>query len=217
MLDHETTLPESLSDRLRLLLLLDACEAANIAPVPVMQFHALAFLANVLGPVWSVESYDGKILKRKGGPFYPELQRELDRLVGLGIVSIQDVRHEKEDGRWRLEGSFALNLPLTSGLAEAASFFVVERGVIVFLRRLAFATAMLKHPLEELVSFDATWSDQRTGTGDVIDFSEWRKANYSAFVADRFDESLPTGLKTGRGDKLQLYLSFLERRAYGTS
>lgn len=120
---EDTLVPPQLADRLRLVLLLDACEAADLTPVPVMRLHALAFLANVLAPIWSVESYDGKILKRRGGPFYPELQKQLDRLVGLGFVTIHGVRHINDDGRWRLDGSFAVNTNATAHIIEAARLF----------------------------------------------------------------------------------------------
>ena len=205
---------ESLSDRLRLVLLLDACEAADLTPVPIARLHALAFLANVLAPIWSVASFDGKILKRRGGPFYPELQRQLDRLVGLCLVEVSNVRHFEDDGQWRLDGSFSLNAPRSRQIIELASNFSEERDAIVFLRRLAFAASRLRTPLEELVLFDATWSDKRTGVGDVIDFSEWKAANYSAFAADTFGELGPEGPTIGRGDKLPLYMRYLERKAH---
>jgi hypothetical protein len=205
---------ESFSDRLRLILLLDACEAADLSPVPIARLHALAFLANVLAPIWSIASYDGKILKRRGGPFYPELQKQLDRLVGLYLVEISDVRHTEEDGQWRLEGSFGLNGSRSQKIIEFASNFADERNAIVFLRRLAFAASRLREPLEQLVLFDAIWSDQRTGVGDVIDFSEWKAANYSAFAAEVFGELGPSGPTIGRGDKLPLYMRYLERKAH---
>jgi hypothetical protein len=209
------SMSDALSDRLRLIQLLDACEAADIAPVPVMRLHALAFLANVLAPIWSVQSYDGKILKRRGGPFYPELQKQLDRLVGLGFVTVSGVKHVEEDGRWRLDGSFALNINTTECILEMAKIFASERGAIEFLRRLAFAASRLREPVENLVLFDATWSDRRTGIGDVIDFSEWKAANYSAFAAQTFERVAPAGPNVGRGDKLPLYMRFLERKAHG--
>jgi len=213
----ENTAPDQLTDRLRLVLLLDACEAANLTPIPVRRFHALAFLANVLAPIWSVGSYDGKILKRKGGPFYPELQKQLDRLVGLGFVAVSGVRHVNEEGQWRLEGSFGLNSSMTAEIVSTAKLFHSERASMEFLRRLAFAASRLKEPLENLVLFDVTWSDGRTGTGDVIDFSEWKAANYSAFAANTFDKVAPHGLSAGRGDKIQLYMRLLERKAHGWS
>ena len=206
---------ESLTDRLRLVLLLDACEAADLAPVPVMRLHALAFLANVLAPIWSVRSYDGKILKRRGGPFYPELQKQLDRLVGLGFVVVEHVKQVNDEGRWRLDGSFALNTSATKYIIERARAFSAERDATEFLRRLAFATCRLGQPIEKLVMFDATWAEQRTGVGDVIDFSEWKAANYSAFAAQMFQKVAPRGPSLGRGDKLPLYLRYLELKANG--
>jgi hypothetical protein len=200
-------------DRLRLLLLLDACEAADLTPIPVMRLHALAFLSNVLSPIWSVNSYDGKILKRRGGPFYPELQSQLDRLVGLGLVGVHDVRHIEEEGKWRIEAKFSVNPGMADTIIADAQIFVDERSVTEFFRRLAFAISRLRQPLEELVKFDATWSDPRTGAGDVIDFSEWRRANYSVFAARMFENLSAKGVKIGRGDKLNLYMRFMERKA----
>lgn len=201
------------SNSLRLILLLDACEAADLTPVPVARFHALAFLANVLAPVWSESSFDGKILKRRAGPFYPELQRELDRLVGLGLVTVHDVGHVKERGLWRLDGSFALEDRRAKGVINFADSFETERATKEFFRRLTFASARLKVPIEQLVVEDVTWADKRTGTGDVIDFSEWQAANYSASAAQYFDRVSPRGLRLSRGDRLQLYMHLLERRA----
>jgi hypothetical protein len=214
-MSDDAQISDSLTDRLRLILLLDACEAADMAPIPVMRLHALAFLANVLAPIWSVGSYDGKILKRRGGPFYPELQKQLDRLVGLGFVTVTGVRQVNEDNQWRLDGSFALRTDTTQHIIECAKIFAAERDAIEFLRRLAFAASRLRQPLENLVRFDATWSDQRTGIGDVIDFSEWKMANYSAFAAQMFERVAPHGPTVGRGDKLPLYMRFLELKAHG--
>ena len=98
---------------------------------------------------------------------------------------------------------------------EVARAFRAEREVMDFLRRLAFAASRLKEPLESLVQFDATWSDKRTGIGDVIDFSEWKNANYSAFAAHTFEQLGPLGPTIGRGDKLPLYMRFLERSLHG--
>lgn len=209
--------PQRFADRLRLILLLDACEAAALTPISVGNLHALAFLANVLSPIWSVDSYDGKILKREGGPYYPELQYELDRLVGLGFVSVHDIRHLNEEDRWRLEGSFGLNAGMAKELIDDASLFADERIIMSFLRRLAYAAARLTEPLRAIVKFDATWSDDRTGTGDVIDFAEWRAANYSAFAAKLFGKTAPLNLKVERGDQLQLYMRLLARRAHSAA
>jgi hypothetical protein len=206
------------SDRLRLILLLDACEAADLSPVPLARFHAIAFLANVLSPVWSVESYDGKILKRQGGPFYPALQYELDALIGIGVANIHNVRYLVEtDESCRLDGTLSLNIDRSRQLISVSTRFEEEREISSFLRRLAFAASRLHRPVEDLVAYDPTWADRRTGTGDVIDFAEWSRANYSAFAAESFDGCFPNRFKTGSGEKLQLFMRLLEQRANGTS
>lgn len=200
------------ADRLRLMLLLDACEAANLCPIPIARVHAIAFLANVLAPVWSRNSYDGKILKRRRGPFYPELQSELDRLVGLGFVVLSNVSYTEDDGEWMLAGSFALNDELAQPVLRLADAFSGERITREFFRRLTYAASRLSRSLEDVVEFDATWSDNRTGEGDVVDFAEWRRANYSAFAANFFEKLTTTGSQKTAGDKLQMYLRLLDRK-----
>lgn len=204
------------ADRLRLVMLLDACEAADLTPISLRRFHALAFLANVLAPVWSIESYDGKVLKRDGGPFYPLLQVQLDSLIGLGVVSIRDVHYVIEsDDSCRLDGRLCLNAQRSRFVTDVAQTFRSERALTSFLRRLTFAASRVGKPLEELVFFDPTWSDPRTGAGDVIDFAEWRWANYTAFTAESFDRLGTEGFRINQSEKLQLYMRLLERRSLG--
>jgi hypothetical protein len=217
MADSTSLGPGEYADRWRLILLLDACEAANLCPIPLARIHALAFLSNVLAPVWSTRSYDGKILKRRGGPFYPELQAQLDRLVGLGFVTISNLSHTEENGQWTLAGSFALNEDLTRPVLSLADVFTDEQITREFFRRLTYATSRLTRSLESVVEFDATWSDNRTGEGDVVDFAEWRRANYSAFTANFFEKLTTTGSQKTAGDKLQMYMLLLDRRREGSA
>src|ERR1700687_2575811 len=80
---------EELQRRIRLLVLLSAAERAGLVPLRILRLHSFAYLSNVLAPVWDMPALDGKVLKRHGGPFYPALQRDLDRLVGMGRVLIR--------------------------------------------------------------------------------------------------------------------------------
>src|SRR4051794_40231134 len=99
-----------LQRRIRLVVILDAAERAGLVPLPVMQLHAMAFFANVLSPVWQMPPLEGSLLKRRGGPYYPPLQRDLDRLVGTGVAVISELGQARDDqGHWRLEGSYRLN------------------------------------------------------------------------------------------------------------
>ena len=104
---------DALRRRARILLLLRGARNAGLYPISILALHAYAYFSNVLAPVWDMPTLDGKILKRKGGPFYPVLQTDLDRLVGMGMVQISDVAHVRDsEGKWRLEGQYALNMSL---------------------------------------------------------------------------------------------------------
>src|SRR2546422_4375809 len=70
----------SLRRHARLIALLHAAEGAGLVPLRITRLHSFAYLSNVLAPVWDMAALDGKILKRRGGPFYPNMQRDLDRL-----------------------------------------------------------------------------------------------------------------------------------------
>lgn len=214
--EHDPRWISSIARRLRLVQLLDAAEAAGLTPIKLLRLHAFAFLANLLSPVWELWPQDGKILKRRGGPFYPELQRDLDRLVGMGVASIENLDYKKdEQKRWRLEGSYALLYDRADPILEAAYKFEDEHEMHVFLRELAFALAALSEDeFDQAMVEDATYADPRAIAGQVIDFAEWRSANYTANAANYFDHVMPLNLKTSPGEKIHLYVRYLERRTH---
>ena len=93
----------SLVHQARLIELLWAAGEAGLTPLKLMHLHAFAYLANVLAPVWESPVLDGRVLKRRGGPYFPELQSELDHLLGKGVVLAKGLGHVEVDGVWRLE------------------------------------------------------------------------------------------------------------------
>ena len=145
--------------RVRLLMLLDGAKSAGIAPMRLRQLHTYAYLVNVLAPVWSTSSLDGSLLKRPDGPFYPALQYDLDRLIGLGLVDISDLGHVlDQDGRWRLDGRVDLNLTLARRTLDVVRSFPEERDVEVYIREIGFA----------VTSLTAFGARETIGTGSYI-------------------------------------------------
>ena len=201
----------------RLLILLDSAERAGMVPIAILPLHALAYLSNVLAPVWKLDMLDAKILKRRGGPFYPGLQGELDRLVGRGVVKISGVSHVcDEDGRWRLQGRFALNRELAGAALDriaSASWFAQESE---FVRELALAFAWLSEPeLASALTEDATYSDPMQSDRNVIDFGEWGAENQSAAAATLFRD-VGRGVSLTPGEQIHLYVKHLYRRAHAS-
>lgn len=202
--------------QVRLVMLLDAAEAAGLVPLKILRLHAFAYLSNVLAPVWDMPVLNGRVLKRRGGPFYPDLQQDLDRLVGQGVVTISDVGHvQDESRRWRLEGAYRLYRPFADPILAALEHYPDERRLGAFIAELGYAlSALSDEELDRAVSEDATYSDPMVMIDNVIDFADWRERNYSANAAEKFDRVIPGGYATP-GEKLHLYVRHLHRRING--
>ena len=214
-----------LNRRCRLLLLLDAAEKAGVAPLPSARFHALAYLADVLSPVWDLDPFDGKVYKSDGGPRYPDLQREIDALVVLGLVQVSDLSYEATaDAGARVVGHYALNFdsphlgPILDALGAGSPDTAVVPADVdahAYLRELASAMSTLPDDqIESATAVDATY-----GLGaqphDVVDFAEWVQdrwqANPTWRTAERFKDFLPAESKLLSGEKLYLYAAYLGR------
>ncbi|MCP4327173.1 MAG: hypothetical protein GY791_01890 [Alphaproteobacteria bacterium] len=203
----------SLRRRVRLVMLLSAAERTGLAPIGILRLHSFAYLSNVLSPVWNLPPLDGKILKRRGGPFYPELQNDLDRLVGMGVAVISGVGHVRDEaGRWRLEGSYNLNHEFAEPILSTLGLFKEESRLCAFILELGHAlTALSDDELDGAVSEDATYSDPLTSNDNVVDFEAKRSRNFSANAAEYFDQVMPVGIASP-GEKLHLYVRHLRRR-----
>src|ERR1700722_5033461 len=79
--------------KLRLIAILDACSLVGLSPTSIATVHTIAYLADALAPVWNLPILDGQVLKRRLHPFFPRLQRDLDLLVGQGVVHVARVRY----------------------------------------------------------------------------------------------------------------------------
>lgn len=213
----DETVAASIRRRVRLVVLLDASREAGIDPLPTLRLHLVAYLANVLSPVWDMPSVDGTVLKRRGGPFYPDLQADLDRLVGLGVVRVQNLRHERiDDDHYRLEGSFRLNQDLARPILAHLRSMPDEAEAAKFVRELVLALSVLSDDeIDRAITEDATYANPKIGLDNVIDFGEWMSANYSANAAERIGGLVKTGAVVGASEKVHLYVRHLRRRLQG--
>lgn len=205
---------DSVNRQARILLLLNGATNAGLCPISILALHGYAYLSNVLAPVWNMLPLDGKILKRKGGPFYPALQADLDRLVGIGMVQISDITHVQDpEGKWRLEGQYALHLPMAAPALRFLLSQPEEARIASFVQELAYALSMLSAvQLDQALIEDATYGDTHISANNVLDFGEWSDQNPSSDAANFFDSFMTGGVKTTPGEKLHLYVSHLRRR-----
>ena len=218
-----------LKRRNRVLLLLDAAERTAITPIFSRHLHAFAYLADVLSPVWNLPAFDGKILKVDGGPHYPDLQSELDRLVVLGLVEVTNLKYV---GRGvsgaRVEGDYALDFSSASldSLLAALGANGVSKALDPadcethrFLVELAGALATLDNDeIDIAATADVTYSTAGS-IDNVVDFAAWADdawaANPSWRTSERFKSFMPEGVNLTPGEKLYLYAEYLGRIAHG--
>jgi hypothetical protein len=205
-----------LRSHIRLIVLLDSAEKAGLTPLPILRLHIYAYLSNVLSPVWDMPAPEGKILKRRGSPFYPVLQNSLDLLVGMGVVNISGVSHVlDEEQRWRLEGAYQLNRQFADRILHRIMEFESEHRLLRYLQELAYALSALgDDDFTVATKEDATYSDPVIDVGNVVDFAEWQHVNYSANAARFFARILPSGTRTTSGEMLHLYVNHMYRRLH---
>lgn len=209
---------------MRLVLLLDASREAGLEPLPTLRLHSIAYLANVLSPVWDWGfrtgvslGRDGSVLKSVVGPFYPELQGDLDRLVGMGMVRVEELSYlELGSGRFRLDGKYSVNSDIAKPLLDYVYLRAPESRAARCIRELVLALSSLSdEELDRAVDEDATYGDPNVGLDNVVDFGEWVSTNYSVAAAMRAGELVDAGTRVGASEQVHLYIHHLRRRLQG--
>jgi hypothetical protein len=217
---------ETLGQRIRVIQLLEAAERAGITPMPARRLHAFAYLADVLSPVWNLQPFDGQVFKVKHGPHYPDLQREVDRLVIMGLVTVSGLRYVSRtksgpliDGEYSINFESAYLEPILSAIGTRGankSLDPRDSDIHAFLVELACAIATVPdEQIDSAASVDATYADERIGYSNVVDFGSWSSNNLSLAVTERFEKFLPGKATLSAGERLYLYASFLGRRING--
>lgn len=205
--------------RIRVMMLLDAVDYAVLAPISVQRFHTLAFLADVLSPIFHLVPMSGTILKRRSFPYFPDLQWEIDRLIGLDLVTTLDLAAVVEESKAFATFSLALQRARAAPVLDivySQNEFAVLRD---YFRELAGALSNIQDAdLDAVTKLDVTWDSGHAGT--VIDYAEWRAKNYSALGADKIEKLAVQQFGHGQARlspiaKINLYVNYLKRVAHG--
>ena len=133
----------------------------------------------------------GKVLKIGDGPYYPDIQREVDCLVALGLVNIQNFHYiERPDGGARIDGLYGLRFnseqlfPILNSLGTSSgedAFDPRDRRTHRFLVELAGALATLPDDEIDVAStVDATYANELIGDSNIVDFESSLKEGSSA-------------------------------------
>src|SRR5437773_1894874 len=87
--------------RVWVLFALDACDRTGLTPIAKQRFHRLGFLSNCLARLFAATPPSERVLNYKRGPYYPDVQWQVDRLVAMGCISPTDLLLEPDQfGPW---------------------------------------------------------------------------------------------------------------------
>ncbi|BBH15054.1 hypothetical protein [Chromobacterium haemolyticum] len=185
-----------------------AADRFGVAPLPNAQLHVLLYLANTLASYYSVDPIRGRVLKRGNFPFYPDIQREIDRLAFCGVLSIDKVDYGSrgnisarysmgmfgEDYLEKLKNS-SNEMLLVSRLFEELIGACVDRFLSVQVA---------------IGPIDANYGANEVLEGEVVDFSEWKNENKNRIVADYILSRIAEIRPDARRDGVQLYCGYLD-------
>ncbi|HEV2598453.1 hypothetical protein [Sphingopyxis sp.] len=207
--------------RVRLVQLLIAAENAALAPISIDKLHAFAFLADVLSPVWGLRPFEDRIGRTGRPPYYPDLQAQLDLLVGMGLVEPSELAYRIEgDGEQRIArffASYALRIGseyltnIEAGLANDPQSTKEQ----IFLDALAEALASLPDDeIAKAASMDLVYQRSGPDTEDYVDLDRRAGPSRTAQAIASFDQAFP-GTKLSPARRLYMYANYLGRRAHG--
>lgn len=202
---------------IRVLALLDALADASIFEAPLRVVHELAYLSNVLAPVFELTPFSASLLKRQGGPYYPELQETIDMLVGRGMVLASGIRYEPvpEEKRYRLHANYRINRKLAEPVLVAYREVFGDTGEPFFIGELCAAYSMLAdQELGRAFRFDARYADEDVDNNEVIDFGQWVNA-----VSANFSRNAAMSFRPGEplqpAERIFMYIQHVQRKAGG--
>lgn len=204
--------------RARVLQIMAALERAGATPISNRDLHSVAYLANVLSPIWDVEPLETSVLKDREGPRSSAFEHEIDLCIGQGLLLVDALRPDPENPV-RLDATYRLNARAARPVLAAITLLPDEQSVEHFLNELAFAFVEIKPGLRDDAALqDASWSNPAVAEGRIVDFGEHSQraaVNPSYNAAQAFQRFAPEGIKLDRAEKLLMYVRLLKRRAHG--
>jgi hypothetical protein len=209
----------SIQRRVRLLTLLRAAADVGLDPLSVDTLHALAYLTDALAPVWHLPPLDPAVLKRASRPFFPVLQRDLDALVGQGLVEVVRFGYVSPDegSSWRLSAEFRL-VPHTAGpVLSVVDAFDEQVTKAVFVREVVYAASGLgRDGVDSIGILDAAYSDPLVDVGGVLDMGGREGLpNASAAAARGFAFAAGPDRHLSEPELIHLYVRHLYARMLG--
>jgi len=192
------------------LFILDNSMRMGLIPLSKIRFHRITYFCNCLSGLFQVLPLDTTVVKYVRGPYYPEMQWHLDRLVGAGLATIKDLRYPMDphgtwmDANYQITKSGAL---AAEALRKVDDFYSINK----FISDIIYSySAQEEKFLDSLAIFDSTYGNAQKEEGIVIDFSEAIE-NLSVREADSFEKFAQNPNTLSPQDRTFLYMGYLQQ------
>jgi hypothetical protein len=176
--------------------------------------HVITYLSEVLAPVWELEPLDGKVLKLSTAPYYPTLQQDIDRLIGMGLIRVDDLKPGRtEDGTPILLPRVSLEVGRTGTLLKVLRDLPGEAAALDFLWEVVQAFSRLSDAqVPASMNEDATYGSPGVDTGQVIDLGEWLEAEETATSHVTHQIRKLAGDVTNPAEVIDMYINHIAYR-----
>lgn len=181
----------------------------GLAPVSTAQLHVILYLANTLADLYGVTRVRGRVLKRGAYPFFPDVQREVDRMAFAGVLTIEHVE-------FGVKGHLAAHYALGERGAQISQAIVIHsleaQRTAQLLRELVCACfGRFLYERADIGAIDANYGDALVLDGEVVDFSEWSSDNKNMGLARLLIEKLSALRPDAQRDGVRLYCDYLDK------
>ncbi len=203
--------------------ILDAAARAGLTPIEHTLIHRAAFLSNALAPVYRVDVEHGLVTRWKRGPFFPELQWDLDRLAAMGLASFDRIRHARDSRGWWFDVRYRLGPSAADFVTASLAIPGFERVHRFHCELLAAIASLPESSRTDAALSDANYSNTVDAAVDedetVIDFGQWTERNFTERTAKALDSGFRGLPDLEPRARVHLYLRYLaghasrERRA----
>lgn len=180
------------------------------APVATSQLHVILYLANTLADLFDVTRVRGRVLKRGEYPFFPDVQREIDRLAFAGVLAIE---HVDFGAKGQMEAHYGLG-PDGAAICRAMLIHSPEaQRTARLLRELVSACfGRFLNKRVDIGAVDANYGNATVAPGQVVDFSEWSIGNnknmeLAHYLIDHLRKLRPDAQRDG----VRLYCDYLDQ------
>jgi hypothetical protein len=146
------------------------------------------------------------------GPFYPDFQWDLDRLVVMGMVNLRTFEPFEDVHGWWFNASYVM---ARSTLEHIPVIRQSPRLARIHQFQMEIATAFADMPEEVQRTSserDATYADPTVLEGALIDYADWtRRKNFTHEAAQAISDYSPPGVRLNARDRIHLYFRYLRR------